>query len=301
MEGFQNMSKRFFSLAAAAVLFASSPVLGEVNDTVGSNAPAVPDAGEAPTIWEGASSVLYDNGSLITHTGGGCGGYDDSRLQDALAMSTFGFGHQLTSNFRVADDFTVADANGWELTQATFFAYQTGSTTTSTITAVNAQIWDGVPAAGGTVVCGDAVTNCQTATAFSGIYRELGSTPGACNRPIMAQTCSFAGCVLPPGTYWIDWQTDGSLGSGPWAPPVTINGSTSTGDGLQSLAGTAGPYAPAIDIGVGLAQGFPFILEGTVVSGSLLEIPTLAPVGLALFAAGLGAVAAVRLRRRSRK
>ena len=56
-------------------------------------------------------------------------------------------------------------------------------------------------------------------------------------RPIMADALceTSAACVLPPGQYWLDWQSDGSLSSGPWAPPITILGETTTGDGLQSL------------------------------------------------------------------
>ena len=59
------------------------------------------------------------------------------------------------------------------------------------------------------------------------------------------------------GTYWVAWQTDGTLSSGPWAPPVTILGQTTTGNGQQSITG--GPYAPVSDVG---GQGFPFIIEG---------------------------------------
>ena len=47
-----------------------------------------------------------------------------------------------------------------------------------------------------------------------------------------------AGTILPPGTYWLDWQVDGDINyTGPWAPPVTIDGQTSTGNALQSVAG----------------------------------------------------------------
>ena len=36
------------------------------------------------------------------------------------------------------------------------------------------------------------------------------------------------GVTLPPGHYWIDWQVDGDINyTGPWQPPVTIDGQLS--------------------------------------------------------------------------
>ncbi|MBK8434866.1 MAG: hypothetical protein IPL28_27770 [Chloroflexi bacterium] len=57
-------------------------------------------------------------------------------------MTTFGVQHSV-GGLRVSDQFTVTDAVGWTLTGLTFYSYQTGSTTTSTITEVNYNIWDG--------------------------------------------------------------------------------------------------------------------------------------------------------------
>ena len=37
----------------------------------------------------------------------------------------------------------------------------------------------------------------------------------------MKQTVTI-GTSLTEGTYWIDWQTGGTLASGPWAPPIAI-------------------------------------------------------------------------------
>ena len=55
-------------------------------------------------------------------------------------------------------------SGGWFIQTITFFAYQTGSTTTSTMTGVNLQIWDGPPDnPGSAVVWGDTTTNVMTA------------------------------------------------------------------------------------------------------------------------------------------
>ena len=223
-------------------------------------------AGSAPALWEAPEAILYDNGPLVTHPGGGFGGADASALQGALTMTIFGFGHQITANNRVADDFTVP-AGGWDISQITFFAYQTGSTTTSTFTDVRLQIWDGPPGVGpSAVVFGDLVTNRLASSTFSNIYRVTDTTLLTNNRPIMANTVTI-GTTLAPGTYWLDWFAAGSLASGPWAPPVTVLGSTGTGNAMQSLA--AAPFVPIVDVG---PQDLPFIIEGTPSGGPAITL-----------------------------
>ena len=223
------------------------------------------------------SAILYDNGPLINGLGTGVGGADESILQSiSLGMSTIAFGHEVSSDNRVSDDFTISDANGWDVTTITFYAYQTDSSTTSTITHVIVRIWDGPPAQpGSTVVFGDTTTNLLTNTLWSGIYRVTETTTGtATSRPIMANIVNV-NMHLDQGTYWLDWQTGGTLPSGPWAPPITINGQPSTGDGLQSLdAGVT--YNAALDDGSGTPpQGFPFIVEGAVTASSSSIVPAL--------------------------
>ena len=236
-------------------------------DQQSSGAPLPPPDAEAiaEALAAGPEDVLYDNGPLVNEPGGAPGGADGSVLQTTLGMNTLGFGHAVTSGFRVADDFTVDDPGGWQVDQITFYAYQTGSSTTSTITAVNYRIWDGVPgAAGSTVVFGDTTTNLLIDTTWSGIYRYSETTTDT-TRPIMANTAS-AGFSLDAGTYWLDWQVGGSLTSGPWAPPITIDGQTTTGNGLQYNPTTA-TWGDADDSGTLTQQGFPFIIEGTVAGG----------------------------------
>jgi hypothetical protein len=213
----------------------------------------------APSVeWAGPELVLYDNGPLVTHPGGGAGGADASALQTALGMSTYGFGAQLSAGNRVADEFTIASGN-WTIETITFFTYQTGSSTTSTITGVNVQIWDGPPNGGGTVVWGNTTTNVMVSTTWSNDYRVLDTGLLDTQRPIMAVVAGV-NTTLPAGTYWLDWQFDGTLASGPWAPPVTILGQTTTGNALQY---TSTGWAAITDGGTLTPQGLPFIVEGT--------------------------------------
>jgi hypothetical protein len=68
---------------------------------------------------------------------------------------------------------------------------------------------------------------------------------------------------LAPGTYWVEFQFGGTLSSGPWAPPVSILGQTTTGNALQK---TSTGWAQALDTGSGSVQGMPFLIMGNEVS-----------------------------------
>lgn len=276
------------------------PALGaQSHDDVGVPEGPPPPAGPAGPLWEAPSAVLWDNGPLVTHPGAGAGGADESRLQSSsLLMNTLGFGDQVLNGNWVADDFEVTAADGWTLDSATFFHYQTNSTTTSTITNVVWQIYNGQPGAGGTMIFNGSGL---VSSLFTNIYRTTDTTIGVTNRPIMASTVDLGGLALAAGTYWLAWQADGTLSSGPWAPPITILGQTTTGNGLQYTL-SSGAWGPANDSGTLTQQGFPFILEGEIVVvpvPSVLEIPTLGLAGLAALALLLGVASLLFLRRRA--
>jgi hypothetical protein len=247
------------ALTVTAVMAGSGSAAAELaSDGPGATAPGPIAQPVAPFVPSGG--ILYDNGPLITNPGAGAGGADASALQTALGMNVYGFGHALTTGYRVADDFTVTDPNGWQVDSFVFYAYQTGSTTASTINHINFRIWNGAPNAGGTIVFGDTTTNRFASSQWSNIYRARDIALTESTRPIMASVAT-AGVVLPPGTYWVDWQTGGTLGSGPWAPAITIAGSTAVGNGLQYNAST---WAALIDTGTAAAQqGLPFQVIGS--------------------------------------
>ena len=217
----------------------------------------VPKGQNIPTPYSGDLVQLYDNGPLITHPGGGFGGADASALQTGLGMGTYGFGNQVSAGNTIADDVVIND-EVWTIDGLTFYTYQTGSTTTSTINDARVRIWKNRPDGGGTVVWGDLTTNVLTSTSFTGIYRVLDTDLLASNRPIMAVNVTISPTlVLQPGEYWIEWEMGGTLTSGPWQPPVTIVGSTTTGNALNSA------YSPLVDVG---PQGAPFKVFGTSVA-----------------------------------
>ncbi|MBK8432174.1 MAG: hypothetical protein IPL28_13160 [Chloroflexi bacterium] len=52
-------------------------------------------------------------------------------------MNLFGFGHQIVLTRTIADDFTIPAGQSWTVDSVTFYAYETTSPITSTITAYN--------------------------------------------------------------------------------------------------------------------------------------------------------------------
>ncbi len=269
----------------------SNPALPTPHDLqlaqAGPTMPARPNAIQA---------VLYDNGGMVTHPAGGAGGADASALQTGLSLNTFGFGHADSTGYRVADDFTVP-AGGWIINAITFYAYQTGSTTTTTFDHVNLQIWDGVPGqAGSNIVWGDTTTNRLSASSFSNIYRAIDTSLTDSNRPIMANTVTV-GTTLPAGTYWLDWQSGGTLASGPWAVPVSILGQTGKpgANAMQSDGSTWGAVLDAT-----FAQDFPFIIEGDlplVTTEPPRLVPSLSLLGGGLLVLLLGGIGVLLVRR----
>ncbi len=252
----EEVRMRAFVTALLVVLVFAMPVMAKTNDLVDPNEvptfePAVPCH-----MYEGGRDVLYDNGPFETMPG-------YSVLQNTtLGSGTYGFGHQVLNDNRISDDFVVPVGETWNITSATFFAYQTGSSTISTITDVRIQIFDAPPDIG-TLVWGDLVTNRLNTSAWTGVYRILESDvpPLPTGRPIMASVCNVV-VTLDPGQYWFVWQCDGSLSSGPWAPPITIPGQAVTGDGLQWTT-TNMAWLPVSDAGDLGFKGLPFIIEGS--------------------------------------
>ncbi|MCA9289468.1 MAG: PEP-CTERM sorting domain-containing protein [Phycisphaerales bacterium] len=220
----------------------------------------------------GLDATLWDNGGLQTSPG-------FSELQGT--DNILGYGAQLagggTTNNKVGDDFVVS-GGGWNVTQLCFFGYQTGASATaaSTFTNVNWEIFSGpVGDTTNSVASGSGLD----ASNFSGLHRvSAGST--LTNRQIFVNEVNVS-VNLPDGNYWVAWQFEGSLASGPWAPPVTPRGAGS--NGVQSING--GAYAPVTQANLE-PDDFPFMIKGNVVP---------APASLALV--GLGGLIAGRRRR----
>lgn len=180
-----------------------------------------------------AQQVLFDNGPFITNPGMGFNGADASVLQNiTLGSATFGYTVGSLYPYRLTDQFTNAEP--WYIEYIDVYAYQTGSTTTSTFTGAFLTIWNNDPSMGIAIPqFGDFTTNRMTLTNFTNCYRVLENDVWtANNRPIMRIRIQVD-AVISAGTHWPEWTFSASLASGPFAPPITIPGQGITGDGKQ--------------------------------------------------------------------
>ena len=245
-------------LLLCALAFEAAAAVAPAVESVSPNEPPgpayVPPARLAPL----GASLLDERSQLITHPGAGAGGADESRLQNiTLGMGTLGYTVNNGNNQRLADDFVIP-AGGYTVTSFTVYAYQTGSTTTSTFNSMVVRIWNGAPnLPGSSVVFGDTTTNRMTSTAFTNIFRVQENTSGSTSRPIMAITASGLSIPLAAGTYWIEYGLTGTLASGPFAPAKSILGQTNTGNALQF--NVTGWTSTLTDVG---PIGLPLTIDG---------------------------------------
>ncbi len=209
-----------------------------------------------------SNAQIYDNGTIVNNPGLGVGGADVSSLHDGL--NSLGMNHASGLGYRVADDFIIPAGQTWTIDSIAFLAYQTNSGNASTITDVNCAIFNGSPAIGGSIVLGDTITNLMQSTYFSNIYRTADAAFTNTARPVMRNiVVPQSAWSLPAGTYWVAWQTGGTLTSGPWAPPLT-NANMATGDAIQ-FNPDGSIWNPILDGGATAdPQGLPFQIYGTV-------------------------------------
>ncbi|MEX0997256.1 MAG: T9SS type A sorting domain-containing protein [Flavobacteriaceae bacterium] len=260
------MKKITLSLFSLAVLTFTAQMTAQVAENVTEYNPNPTEvSGEIQDFSNNNQTmgvVIYSNGPYFNVAGGGFGGADLSLLENlSVGNTTLGNNHSTSGGFRLADDWVVTETV--EVTSIDFYAYQTGSTTTSTFLGGTIVVWDGEPGVG-TVIYGDDAISAMVNTEWSGAYRASESTPQNADRPIMRNTLETPGLVLTPGTYWIDWDADGSLASGPWAPPIAAPLGTGASGNGKIFSG--GAWGDVLDGGSGNPLGFPFDVTGTVLS-----------------------------------
>jgi hypothetical protein len=182
-----------------------------------------------------------------------------------------------TTNNILADDFVVPAGTTWNATSFDIFGYQTGSPATPMpFDQLRIQIYNGDPAAGGTVIAGNLTTNILDA-ANSGdalMYRIFNSAvPTATATGITRKIWRLRGNLtvsLPPGTYWIAYQAHPTNDLGAFFPPVTVSGSRGLLGWNASQSTVAIPaYTGIFDAGnpataPDVNQDMPFIINGTV-------------------------------------
>lgn len=259
------MKKNLFSIMTVALISGFA-----VGQSAESSVGATFNSGTPDISVEGTNEgTLYSNGPYYNVAGSP----NVSLLENvALGTTTLGAGHATTAGIRVADDWEVTENVIVENIQ--FYAYQTGSGTTSTINAMSLAIWDGPPSdPTSTMIWGDQFEDVFSSSEFTGAYRASETSPTDTTRPIMITTADTSGLELAPGTYWLDWDAMGSLASGPWAPPISILGESTTGNALQYLPDSGG-WGELLDGGTFTGMGLPFEVNGEVVTAGVNDLST---------------------------
>jgi len=207
---------------------------------------------------------LFDQADMVTHAGAGYNGADVSACYGG--QTQWGSNANAHSKFLLADDFTLTGAA--LVREMEFYAYQTGSSTTSTFTGCYVSIYDTEPIDSTVVpVWSSDTTNCMTSTSWTGIYRTSSTAFTDTTRPIMRIVAGI-NTTLPAGNYWVSVGFTGSIASGPWGTPRAVLGEVSTGNAIQYLP-SEGAWGPWRD-GTSLEQlGMPFIVRGEFVSDNL--------------------------------
>ncbi|MGD8454421.1 MAG: dockerin type I repeat-containing protein [Phycisphaerae bacterium] len=203
-----------------------------------------------------SSSVIWDNGPLITSYGTGCHYEDESYIESESTY--YGWNCSVADGWRAADDFTLA--RDCRIHKIRLYAYQTDEDP-PTINFASIRLWDGSPDAGGAVVFGDTSTNYCTSSSHSGVWRVFGGDPEyyePCARSINEIVCDLGSVYLPAGTYWLDFQLDGTGDNGPWWVPVTPH--PANGNTLEFSAATG--WNQQYDEVAGWTQSVAFIVDG---------------------------------------
>lgn len=190
------------------------------------------------------AAELYSNGPVVGANG-------KSVLE--LPAATLGF-NMRTSNFSVAEDFTVTSGSSWLVSSIDFFAYQNNATS-FTLQTVSWSILSGNVNNGTVVASG---TTALTNGGFVG-YRVRSDAQNVETKPIYRASADISDVSLSAGNYWLTWSMSGSLASGPWQP-TTADGAL--GNAMQSEGG--GAYIALADTYTKTSVTLPFVLNGTV-------------------------------------
>lgn len=188
------------------------------------------------------AQLVYKNGNIRTGSTSASGvaapsGFFWSEMQaeGTVANTTLGFttiyNNALSSNFKLADDFTVPPGQSWAVSQVSVYAYQTGSAASpSPFDVMRVEIWNGDPSVSGSaVVFGDMTTNRLSSSVDSVTYRTANSlvpsttTPGTTRR-IWKLNADISGVTLTAGTYWLVWQLHATSDGSAFAPPCNVVG-----------------------------------------------------------------------------
>ncbi|MDQ2986984.1 MAG: PEP-CTERM sorting domain-containing protein [Armatimonadota bacterium] len=168
-------------------------------------------------------------------------------------------GFSSSGAFRLADDFSIADA-GWQIDSASTFVYLTNATA-PTVTGGTFDIRDNTTTPGTPGL--SVASGTFSSVAFTDIYR-IGSTVNDARR-VQRVEVNFSSVVLLTGTYWLDFNFVG----GSFTPPLTAPAANVTPGSTNAKQWNGAAWVNAIDTGTTGLENFPkdmpFLIHGSVV------------------------------------
>ena len=252
-------------------------------------------------MFNNVEAQLYNNGPLSTSATAANGtaaptGYTWSETQantgnTAEANASFGFAAwyntAATNDFRLADDFVVPVGQTWNITNFAFFCYQTSfAGSAPPINVLRVQIFNGDPAAGGTLVAGNMTTNVYDA-ANSGeafMYRISNTSipiagPTGTSRKIWRVRANIT-ASLTAGTYWVVYQGHAINDASFFMIPVTIvNSRGGAAANAKQLTVSSGIWANYLDLGIpasapDVPQDMSFLINDVTLTNNQFEKAT---------------------------
>ena len=244
------------------------------------------------------SAQLYNNGPISTGTTAANGtmapaSYSWSETQayagnTTEANSSFGFGGiyntALTTDIRLADDFTVPAGQTWNIVNFAFFCYQTSyAGTVPPIDALRIQIFNGDPSAGGTLIAGNMTSNIyDSANSGEALMYRISNTlvpvtgVTGTSRKIWKVRAAIS-TSLTAGTYWIVYQGHAINDASFFMVPVTLpNTRASATANAKQFTATTATWANVLDAGnpttaPDVVQDMSFIINDGILSTTQFE------------------------------
>lgn len=256
--------------------------------------------------FQNTIAQIYSNGSISTGTTSlsnvtSPAGYTWSEIQNNTGTTNQANGiagfpgyyfNDLTTSYRIADDFVVPDGQTWDVSSFDFFIYQSGYFLgTPPIDNFKIQIYNVNPSTpGATPIFGNMTTNVYDAInssnafmyrIYNSMYPNQTQAPGTLRRIFKVRANLAA--TLPPGTYWIEFQTHATDNSYVFFPTTTVVGNRSVAGANARLNVVASTTAGDVlgwqalnDIGIpatapDVAQEIPFLVNGNVLGNNQFE------------------------------
>ena len=249
-------------------VFAQNTPPQNVTATVLSSSSVRLDWGVPAGATQPARAYLYHNADMVTRPGEGFHGADLCALyggQSTLAYKATANVTDLNHSYWLADDFTLTASA--QVSHIDFYAFQSNSGTTSSITGCYVRIYNSRPEDSTAVPIWTSNANCMVSTEWSGIFRTTSTNLADTTRPIMKVSAQI-NTALAAGTYWVAVCFTGSRPGDVYAVPRATVTELSTGNAVQ-FSQDNGLWLPMADNASLEQMGLPLTVRGEFVTDHL--------------------------------